>query len=212
MPPSDFVIRNGQRVVMIGDSITDCGRRGDHAPLGRGYVMFLAAQSAARHPQRRIEFINVGVGGDRVIDLVPRWQQDVLDRRPDWLSVSIGINDVWRQLDGKAPGVLLEEFVATYRELLERTRAACPGCGLILMTPGVLGEQPDSEGNRLLVPYIEAVDALAGRFDAFCVPVHAAFARAIAAGRGRRWTTDGVHPNLEGHALMAQVWLETLGA
>ena len=209
MTVGDFVLQDGHTVVMVGDSITACGR-GAHAELGDGYVRMVAALSAARRPGRRLRFINSGVGGDTIVDLAARWDGDVLAHRPNWLSVSIGVNDVWRQLDTPGGGIPLDRFTAVYRELLERTRARCSGCGLILMTPGIIGEKPDSEGNRLLQPYIQAVSQLAGHFNAFCVPVHQAFTEAIAAG-APPLTRDGVHPNDAGHALMALTWLRTLG-
>jgi lysophospholipase L1-like esterase len=77
------------------------------------------------------------------------------------------------------------------------------------MTPGPIQEDPESPGNRLLAPYVQAVRDLAVDFDAFCVDIHADLLAAIAAG-GARWTDDGVHPNPAGHARMALAWLEAL--
>jgi len=207
----DFVLQDGHTVVMAGDSITACGR-GDQAELGNGYVRMIAALSAARRPGRHLRFINTGVAGNTIADLAARWETDVLAHRPNWLSVSIGVNDVWRQVDspGSGAGTPIDQFTAVYRELLERTRARCGGCGLILLTPSVIGEQPDSEGNQLLGAYVEAVSQLAGRFNAFCVPIHQAFVEALAAG-SPSLTRDGVHPNDVGHALIALTWLKTLG-
>jgi acyl-CoA thioesterase-1 len=210
MTTGDFVLQDGQTVVLIGDSITDCGRRDQHAPLGNGYVGMVDALAAAKYPGCRLHVVNSGVGGDTIRELAQRWDVDVLDYRPDWLSVSIGINDVWRQLDSDTGGVPVDEFAAVYRELLECTRGRLSGCGLILMTPGIIGEDPASEGNRRLQPYVEIVEKLAGKFNAFCVAVHAAFTAALASGAGRPWTEDGVHPNSTGHGLMALTWLRTL--
>ncbi|MFW6154410.1 MAG: SGNH/GDSL hydrolase family protein [Planctomycetota bacterium] len=208
MTVGDFVLQDGHTVVMAGDSITACGR-GAPAELGDGYVRMIAALSAARRPGRHIRFVNAGVAGNTIADLAARWDRDVLAHRPNWLSVSIGVNDVRRQLDSSG-GIPVDHFTAVYRELLERTRARCSGCGLILMTPAVIGEQPASEGNRLLQPYIDAIRQLAGHFNAFCIPIHQAFAEAIGAG-APPLTRDGVHPNDTGHALMALTWLKTLG-
>ncbi len=211
MTVGNCVLQDGQTVVLTGDSITDCGCRGEQAPLGDGYVSIAAGLTAAQYPERNIRFVNAGAGGDTIRHLAERWDRDVLASRPDWLSISIGINDVWRQIDKGGPGVLIEEYAATYRELLERTKAKFSGCGLILMTTGVIGEAPDSEGRRLLGPYNEAIEQLAAKFNAFCVPIYERFAAAIDAGGDRKWTHDGVHPNRDGHALMALTWLETLG-
>ena len=210
MTTGDFVLQDGQKIVLIGDSITDCGRRKDHAPLGNGYAATVAAMSAAKYHQRDIGFINTGIGGNTVRDLAARWDADVLAHRPDWLSVSIGVNDVWRQVSGDDDGaVMIDEFVATYRELLEQTRHRLSGCGLILMTPSVIEEDAGSEGNVLLKSYVAAVKDLASKFDAFCVPIHQAMLDVLPT-EGQKWTHDGVHPTASGHALIALTWLNTL--
>lgn len=211
MTTNDYVLQDGQTVVMIGDSITDVGRRDTCAPLGDGYVRMISGLSAARHPNQQIRFLNMGVSGDTVRHLQARWNQDVLAQRPDWLSIAIGINDVWRQLDGLEPGVPIDEFAATYRQLLETTRGKLGGCGLILMTTSVMQEDPASQGNQMLKPYNAAIEQLANDFDAFCVPINMVFNAAIRTGGQRQWTTDGVHPNNDGHTLMALTWLATLG-
>ena len=54
--------------------------------------------ATARFPERRVRYINKGIGGNRVTDLADRWQDDVLYHRPDRLSVKIGINDLHSHL------------------------------------------------------------------------------------------------------------------
>src|SRR5688572_27600397 len=94
-------LAQGSRWVAIGDSITDTGRARPvgESPggLGTGYVLTLDALLGAWYPARRIRLFNVGTSGHTVRDLAERWQTDVVDLKPDWLSVMIGANDVWRQ-------------------------------------------------------------------------------------------------------------------
>jgi len=210
MTVGDFVLQDGQTVVMIGDSITDGGRRDSDTPLGGGYVQMVHSLAVAKYPARKIRFVNTGIAGDTIADLAERWESDVLARRPRWLSIAIGANDVRRQLDTPDGGVEVGRFTAIYRELLETTRSRLSGCGFILITPAVIGEQLDSPGNQLLEPYVRAIEQLAGKFNAFCIPVHDAFSDAITAG-APPLTHDGVHPNAAGHALIALTWLNTLG-
>src|SRR5688572_6920105 len=116
------------RLLVIGDSITEAGRVPDAWPgdrqgsLGRGYVAMTAALLEATHPAQRVNVINRGVGGDTVRDLAARWQRDVLDLKPDWLVIMIGINDVWRQFDSPEPelGVPPGEFEDTLSGLVEQ--------------------------------------------------------------------------------------------
>jgi len=92
------VIEDGSRVLLQGDSITDCGRdRGDPNSLGNGYAMMAASWFSAAYPAKKVEFINRGISGNRVKDLQGRWQEDCLDLKPTWVSIMIGINDCWRR-------------------------------------------------------------------------------------------------------------------
>src|ERR1700676_2790310 len=133
-------IKPGERLIFIGDSVTDCGRlrpvgRGSPEALGEGYVAAVGAMLALVHPRRPVRITNMGTSGNTVRDLAARWDADVIALEPDWLSVMIGINDVWRQFDGKdrKAAVMLHEFWDTYEGLLARTRPLLKG--LVLMTP-----------------------------------------------------------------------------
>lgn len=133
-----------QTLLFIGDSITDCGRRGDstdtgpHVPYGNGYVHLTRAFLLARYGALDLQIVNRGIGGNTVRDLERRWEEDAIALQPDWLSIKIGINDVWR-LIARRPDehVPLDEYAATYRRLLERARAGT-GARLILMEPYVI--------------------------------------------------------------------------
>jgi len=95
-------VQKNSTLLFIGDSITDCGRArpvGEKDGLGNGYVGQINAILSATHPDRSIRVLNTGISGNRVCDLKDRWQPDVSDLNPDWLSIMIGINDVWRQFD-----------------------------------------------------------------------------------------------------------------
>ena len=92
------------KLVMVGDSITDAGRarpvgEGRGEAIGKGYVMMVEALLGAVYPEQWIRIVNQGISGNTVRDLKARWQADVLDLAPDWVSVMIGANDVWRQFD-----------------------------------------------------------------------------------------------------------------
>ncbi|WP_018931181.1 SGNH/GDSL hydrolase family protein [Gracilibacillus lacisalsi] len=197
----------GKRIVFIGDSITEWGRYEDSEGIGTGYVRLLHDYLRVSAPEKNFEIFNKGVGGDRIIDMKQRWQQDVTDLTPDVVSISIGINDVWRQLDH--PGmeqVSPEVFDATYRQLLDQVKS----CQLILMEPTVIEENLQSEGNQLLKKYVEIVNQLANEYQAVLVPTHRAFVQYLAKNSRYELTTDGVHMNSAGNMLMAKTWIEAV--
>ena len=139
-------LQNGQRLVFIGDSVTDMGRtrgaqdgpsEGLFEPLGKGYVHVVSGLLNAVYPELLLRITNVGNSGNNVLDLKNRWQKDVLDLKPDWLSIMIGINDVWRQFDSPQlpeQHVSPELYEKTLGELVSSTRPQLSG-GLVLMTP-----------------------------------------------------------------------------
>ena len=205
-------LQPGDRFLLIGDSITDAGRREDPDGIGFGYVRLLRDMLWARHPALDIEVINRGISGDTVRLMSWRWRKDVLAANPTVLSVSIGVNDVWRQLQDPAneEKVLLDEFEATYRKLLDMAVEALH-CRLLLCEATIIDENRQSPHNVIVDQYNAVIAKLARDFGALLVPMNQAFWRAIDPNPARRWTEDGVHPLTNGHMLMALTMYETLG-
>src|SRR5262245_48447776 len=180
------------RLLFIGDSITDCGRREDKDEMGTGYVRRVRDWLYAKDPSTAPVVTNRGISGNKIPDLQGRWQRDVIDLAPDVLSIYIGINDVWHGLGPNRGGCPIEQFVPGYRDVLAQTRATLPSCELILCEPSVLWLTDPPNANELLRPYIAAVHELAREFGAACVvPLHDAFNRTRDARPDIPWTTDG---------------------
>ncbi len=204
-------IEDGQTLLFIGDSITDCGRRGAEAPLGNGYVRLFADLATARFPERRVRYINKGIGGNRVTDLAARWQDDVLYQRPDRLSIKIGINDLHSHLRGAEDGVDPALFAAVYEQLLEITQGEL-GCPLVLLTPFYISTDHRGQVLELLPRYIEVVERLAERFDARLVRLHDIFQRQLQYRDADTFCPEPVHPNQAGHLVIAQALMDALTA
>jgi lysophospholipase L1-like esterase len=208
---SDLVFQPGQRLVFIGDSITDAGRRNEAAPYGNGYVHLARAFLLARYPALELTIVNQGIGGNTIRDLDRRWEEDVIALQPDWLSIKIGINDVWRQVQGRREqAVLLDEYAATYDRLLRRTREATPA-RLILMEPYVIEQDRADPFRTIIDSYLPAVHRLARAYDAILVRTQDAFDEALGAQPAAFWANDRVHPHAPGHAVIARAFLRGVG-
>lgn len=206
-----MIFGQGQRIVMIGDSITDCGRRDAFAPYGNGYVSLVHAFITARYPELGLSFENRGVGGDTVRHLEARWDEDVIALQPDWLSVKIGINDVWRAFgDNAHEAVPPGEYEATLRRLLRRAVDET-GCKLIVVEPYVI--EKDLNDPQLLrtreLGWIARM--IADEFGAVNVRTQDAFDEVLRHSEPADWADDRIHPNLPGHAVIARAFLDAVG-
>jgi lysophospholipase L1-like esterase len=205
------------KLLLIGDSITDAERwrpfvEGPLAALGNGYVQLVAGMLGARCPERRIRVINMGVSGNTVRDLKARWQSDVQKQRPDWLSIMIGINDVWRHFDSPhlpALHVSLDEYAATLDELLRATRPQL--AGLLLLTPFFIEPNRAEPMRAQMDRYGAAVRQLAADHDAIFVDTQAAFDEVLRHLHPSAIAGDRVHPNSIGHTILARAFLNALG-
>ena len=90
----NFLFKNGETIVFIGDSITDCGRRDQFFPYGNGYAKMAIDLVTACYPEKSFTYFNRGIGGDTVEGLHNRWHDDLILLKPDWVSILIGINDL----------------------------------------------------------------------------------------------------------------------
>jgi lysophospholipase L1-like esterase len=212
-----MMVEKHDKLIMIGDSITDCGRskpagEGLFDPYGSGYVNMVKSFLDACHPDLAIRTINKGLSGNTVRNLKARWQDDVLDLNPDWLSIMIGINDVWRHFDSpkqKEEHVGLEEYERTLEELVRLTRPKLKG--LVLMTPYFIEPNRDDAMRQQMDRYGECVIRLAKKYNAVLVETQVAFDRMLEHMHPMALAWDRVHPNTSGHAVIAKAFLRAVG-
>lgn len=200
-------MKHNARFVFVGDSITEEGRFDDPEGVGYGYVRFIRDYLLTEFPNKNIEVINRGVGGNRIIDLVARFQRDVIALKPDYVSIFIGINDVWRQLDEpELDQVYPEKFEEIYHQLIrmvqERTEA-----NIILIEPTIHQEDMTSLGNELLKPYVNIVRDLARTYGVTLIPTNREFLKVISNEKHPTLTVDGVHMTSTGDMLIAKTWM-----
>ena len=105
---------NMKKILFQGDSITDALRQRWETSVynGSGYATLVSAHLGYEYPNR-FEFVNRGISGNRITDLISRIKCDFINLEPDYLSILIGINDVWHEISSKN-GVSEEKFERYY--------------------------------------------------------------------------------------------------
>jgi lysophospholipase L1-like esterase len=164
------------------------------------------------YPERGIRVVNVGTSGNSTRDLKSRWQKDVIDLKPDWLSIMIGTNDVWRQFDlprQKEIHVLPAEYEANQRAIIEQIRPSLKG--LVLMTPFFVESNPKDAMRARMDEYGRIVKKLAGELKSVFVDVQAAFDAVLKTYYSGTLAWDRVHPNQTGHMVIAKAFLNGVG-
>lgn len=207
----------GQKLLFIGDSITDCDRarpagEGLFGALGKGYVSLVDGLLQAVYPELGIRVINTGTSGNNVLDLQARWQEDVLDRKPDWLSIMIGTNDVWRQYDTPfIPEwhVYADKYEATLRALVNQTKPFVSN--LVLMTPFYLESNEQDAMRRTMDEYGAIVKKIAEETGSLFVDTQAAFNEVLQELYAATLAWDRVHPTQAGHVVLARAFLNKIG-
>ncbi|WP_127583353.1 SGNH/GDSL hydrolase family protein [Paenibacillus koleovorans] len=212
-----MLLQNSEKLVMIGDSITDCERKrpygeGLFGGIGKGYVSLVDALIQSTYPERGIRIVNMGTSGDTVRDLEERWASDVEALKPDWLSIMIGINDVWRQFDQptiQESHVYPEEYEATLRELVLRTKPQVKG--IVLMTPFYIEPNKDDAMRRRMDEYGAIVKRVAEETGSMLVDTQAAFEPVLRDIYPATLAWDRVHPSAVGHMVLAKAFLKAVG-
>lgn len=204
-------------ILFQGDSITDCGRSRDNdGYLGCGYPRLVQSALGFEAPEE-YEFINRGISGNRIVDLYARIKADVINLKPDYLSIYIGVNDVWHEL-GRQNGVATPKFEKIYSMLIEEIEEACPDTKIFLIAPFVLKgngtyNADDTSFYEAFVKDVNekigAVKKVGEKFNLPVIELQPAFDEALKSAPDGYWTADGVHPTAMGHELIKRLWLET---
>jgi len=207
-------IQENDIVLFQGDSITDAGRdKENKAPnnngaLGTGYAFLAAANLLNTHASKQLTVYNRGISGNKVYQLIDRWEDDCVAIKPNVLSILIGVNDFWHKFDGKYDGTI-QVYRDDYHKLIDRTLTALPGVKLVIGEPLAVNNvkavtdawYPDFD------EYRRAAREIATEYGAAFIPYQRVFDEAIKVTPPSYWTGDGVHPSLAGGQLMAEAWL-----
>lgn len=205
-----------KKILFYGDSITDFGRDYNNIEsLGCGYPLLVSAELGYEEPEA-YTFINKGISGNRVVDLYARVGADVLKFKPDYMSILIGVNDVWHaDVDN---GISTGKYERIYEQLIKEIKDELPDIKIMIMEPFVLEEEATtsttSEPNRWDIFDKEVRDKavaakrVAEKYGLKFVPLQCKFDEAIKKAPVKHWLYDGVHPAPAGHELIKIEWLK----
>ncbi len=202
-------------ILFQGDSITDCGRdRKVEDSLGTGYPRLVSAKLGFENPGD-YTFYNRGISGNRIVDVYARIKLDIINLKPDYMSLLIGVNDVWHEVM-RGNGVDTPKFEKIYSMLIEEIKEALPDIKIMIMEPFVLhdtGTCSDEEHpgrweyfDSQVREKAAAAKRVAEKYNLTFVPLQQKLDDADAKLSGY-WTKEGVHPTLFGHELIAREWL-----
>lgn len=199
------------RLLFQGDSITDAGRdKRNYHDMGKGYPKFAAEGILQELPDAEIEFINLGIGGNRTDQLFDRLYNDAIEFSPDVISVLIGINDVWHRFSAARIETTVGQFEANYRAILDRLKTQT-NAKIVMLQPYLL----DCEKNLHLRPGLDeilpVVKRLADEYADLYIPLDELFTEAIKTQpEPCYYSDDGVHPNANGAVFIGEQYAKAI--
>ncbi len=200
-------------ILFQGDSITDAGRGNG---LGTGYPLLVTAELGFKSPNE-YSFINKGVSGNRSVDLYARIKCDIINLKPDYISILIGVNDVWHEIKWQN-GVDSEKYEKIYCMLIEEIKEALPDVKIMILEPFVL--RASATDNTEEIPNkwemfrsgvekcAQKAKTVASKYNLKFIPLQHKFDEATKLADASYWLADGVHPTAIGHELIKREWLK----
>lgn len=192
-----------------GDSITDTNRvdeNEDNFGLGCGYALLLASDFL-KNRKGEFRFINRGQSGDRITDVYARIKEDIINLKPDYMSILIGVNDVSHELTQNC-GVTPEKFQKIYCMLIDEIVEALPDIKIIIMEPfvckGIHTEERWEEFSCEVKKLAAASKRVADSYSLEFVPLQDIFDEVTSDGNARYWSVDGIHPTAAGHQIIKE--------
>ena len=209
-----MIFQNNDRIVFAGDSVTDMGStnpigEGLSENVGRGYVRLVESFLSAYYPEILTRVTNAGINGNTSRDLLARFDRDVVSLNPDWVSICIGINDVWRQFDCPAipdGQVLPEEYRNNVEEMILKVKDKVKG--IFILSPYYIESNHDDFMRKRMNEYVEISKELAEKHGCRFVDFQKVFEDYCKIRHSAYLAWDRVHPNQVGSMLMAKAFLE----
>lgn len=212
-----MIFENMDRIVFAGDSVTDMDSadpvgEGLFDNLGRSYVRVIENMLVAWYPELKIRITNAGISGNTSRDLLARFDRDVVSLDPDYVSICIGINDVWRQFDCPAMpdyAVTPEEYEQNVEKMILAVKDRVKG--VFICSPYYIEPNREDMMRRRMDEYVEICRALAEKHGCVFVDFQRLYADFCRIRHSSCIAWDRVHPNQMGATLMAREFLKYCG-
>jgi lysophospholipase L1-like esterase len=186
------------RIVCFGDSVTGLYY---HTGGRRSYTDLLKIALRRLCRSADITTINAGISGHTTRDALKRIDTDVLAKKPSLVTVMFGLNDMTR--------IPLDEYRANLSTIVEKVRAG--GAEVMLCTPNSV-ITTTSRPSAKLVQYCEVVRKVAREKNVALCDCYQAY-EAVRIQDALAWRllmSDEIHPNCDGHKLIAEQIAHTI--
>lgn len=209
-----MIFEDLDRIVFAGDSVTDMGSanpvgEGLFDNVGRSYVRVIENMLAVYYPERRVRVTNSGISGNTSRDLLQRFDRDVVDLKPDWVSICIGINDVWRQFDSPAilsDAVDTEEYEKNVEQMILKVKDSVKG--IFILTPYYMEPNREDMMRKRMDEYGAICKKLADKYGCIFVDFQKMYEDYCKIRHSSYIAWDRIHPNQVGATLMAREFLK----
>ena len=198
------------RILFQGDSITDAGRdRRNYHNLGNGYPKYAACAIEKAFPEKDIEFINLGISGNRTDQLFDRMYEDVVTLQPDVVSFLICINDIWHRHSHHVE-TTDAQIAANYRAILERVKKQT-NAKIVILAPFLLDSEDKEPWREELNSILTIIRSLAEEFADVYIPLDQIFEETLKTQpESHYYSGDGVHPNQNGSEFIGKLYAEAV--
>lgn len=209
-----MIFEDFDRIVFAGDSVTDMGSKqpvgeGLFGDIGRSYVGIIQNMLETKYPEIRIRVTNSGISGNTSRDLLGRFGRDVVCLNPDWVSICIGINDVWRQFDSPAmpdTHVLPEEYEQNLEKMIVSVKNKVKG--IFIISPYYIESNKEDAMRKRMDEYVAICKNLSQKHGCTFVDFQTMYEKYCAFRHSSYIAWDRVHPNQVGATLMANEFLK----
>ena len=208
-----MIFEDLDRIVFAGDSVTDMDSAQPVGEgfenLGRSYVRIIDNMLSVYYPHIKVRVTNSGTSGNTSRDLLQRFERDVVNLNPDWVSICIGINDVWRQFDSPAiseQAVLPDEYKANLEKMILSIKDKVKG--VFILTPYYMEPNLEDMMRKRMGEYVDICRELADKYNCKFVDFQKMYDEYCTIRHSSHIAWDRVHPNQIGATLMAREFLK----